>query len=124
MAKYENRRLSTHVLAADRQTLIGVLSLPGYLPANSEYSSARLAELARAAEEAQQAELKAANTLTLARNAAVAAEWALHNALLGAKAGVVAQYGHDADAVQLVGLRKKVDRRSPARRTRAASPEA
>lgn len=51
-----------------------------------------------------------------ARDHAVAAEWEFHNAVLGMKDQVRAQYGSDSDQVQALGLKKKSKYRAPARR--------
>ncbi len=42
-----------------------------------------------------------------ARDTANAAEWAFHNAMLGAKDQIIAQYGDDSNEVQSLGLKKK-----------------
>jgi hypothetical protein len=116
MAPHHNRRLATDDLLADRHALSGVQLLTNYAPTNAAYSAGTLIELGRAMEAAQQAEVRAAQALAVARDLAVAAEWALHDGLLGAKAQVIAQYGPDAHAVELVGLKRKSERRRPARR--------
>jgi hypothetical protein len=54
----------------------------------------------------------------------VAAQWARHNALLGAKQQVIAQYGDDSDEAQAVGLTKKSERAKPAARAKAAATPA
>jgi hypothetical protein len=59
---------------------------------------------------------RAVQALATARDLAAAAEWALHDGMLGAKAQVIAQYGPDAHAVQLLGLKRKSERRRPVRR--------
>jgi hypothetical protein len=116
-----SRRLSPDEIQADRNALIGIQSLPDYTPMNSTYSAATLAELGRAMEEARQAEVRAQQALAAARDAAAAAEWALHEGMLGAKAQVVAQYGPDSNAVQLLGLKRKSERRRPVRRAAVAT---
>jgi hypothetical protein len=52
-----------------------------------------------------------------ARDAANAAEWALHNLILGAKDQVIAQYGEDSDQVQAIGLKKKSEHKRPGHHT-------
>jgi hypothetical protein len=121
MASNRNRRLSTDELQANRQALSGIQLLTDYAPANTTYTAAHLSELGRAMEEAQQAELRAAQAQAIARELAIAAEWALHDGLLGAKAQVIAQYGPDAHAVQLLGLKRKSERRRPVRRAAVAT---
>ena len=72
-------------------------------------------------EAARLAEVRATQALAAARDAAAAAEWALHESVLGARAQVLAQYGPDASAVQLLGLKRKSERKRPARRVPAAA---
>ena len=86
MATNRSRNLSSDEIQAERNALIGVQSLPDYAPSNAAYSAARLAERGRAMEEARQAEVRAAQALAAARDAAQAAEWALHEGILGARA--------------------------------------
>lgn len=116
-----NRRLPADLMDAARTALIGIQSLPDYTPNNGAYTAARLAELGRAMEEARQAEVRATQALAQARDAAAEAEWALHNGILGAKAQVIAQYGADSNAMQLVGLKRKSERKRTARRMPAGS---
>ncbi|HWQ13731.1 MAG TPA: hypothetical protein VNL77_13085 [Roseiflexaceae bacterium] len=114
------RRLSPDDIQSNRNALIGLHSLPDYQPLNAAFTTAALAELARAMDEAQQAENRALQALAAARDAAYAAEWALHEGILGAKRQVLAQYGADSHAVQLLGLKRRSARRRPVRRTAGA----
>jgi hypothetical protein len=119
MTPNRNRRLPQDDLQADRHALIGVQSLPDYAPMSGAYSAMTLADLQRTMDEAQQAEVRAVQALATVRDAAAAAEWAFHEGMLGAKAQVIAQYGPDSSAVQLLGLKRKSERRRPARRPAA-----
>src|SRR5262245_38231377 len=116
MSTIRNHRLPAVDIQANRQALSGIQMLSKYTPMNSAYSAARLKELRQAMEQAQQAELRAARAQAIAREQAIAAEWALHDCLLGAKTQVIAQYGPDAHEVQLLGLKRKSERRRPMRR--------
>ena len=120
MPASRNRRVPANDLEADRNALIGIQSLPDYTPTNRAYGAPQLTELGRAMEEARQAEVRAVQALARARDAAAEAEWALHDGILGAKAQVIAQYGADSHAVQMVGLKRKSERRRSARRVLAA----
>jgi hypothetical protein len=80
-----------------------------------------LADLESALTRAQQDEVRALQALTTARDATAAAETAFHEAMLGAKAQVIAQYGADSPTVQLLGLKRRSERRRPSRRADAAS---
>jgi hypothetical protein len=71
---------------------------------------------------AREKELTAENALAAARDASRQAEWRFHNAMLAVKAQVIAQYGVSSDEVQALGLKKKSERRKPARRRAASQP--
>jgi len=49
-----------------------------------------------------------------------AGEWDFHNAMLGAKTRVTAQFGDDSDEHAALGLKKKSEYKSPARRRQGA----
>lgn len=121
MSVFRNRRVPADLIDADRAALIGVESLPDYAPNNQAYTAARLAELGRAMEQARADEVRAIQALAQARDAAANAEWALHDGILGAKAQVIAQYGANSNAVQLVGLKRKSERKRSVRRTPAGA---
>jgi hypothetical protein len=70
---------------------------------------------------AQEAETNAQNALDAARDAVAAAEWDFHNALLGVKDQVIAQFGADSDEIQALGLKKKSEHKGPAARKSAAA---
>jgi hypothetical protein len=121
MAQIQTRRLTLAEITADRMVCVAVQELGDYAPADKTFIPAMLVDLIAAMEQAQQAEIRAQNVLAAARDAAFAAEWAMHNAVLRTKAQVIAQYGPDSDAVQSLGLKKKSDRKRPVRRaTRSA----
>jgi hypothetical protein len=91
MKRIETKRLAADITAANLKCYAKIQSLKGYKSAKSS-----------------------------ARNRAVAAEWDLHNKILGAKKQVVALYGEDSDEVQAVGLKKKSDwKRSGGRKAKA-----
>jgi hypothetical protein len=51
----------------------------------------------------------------------VAAQWAFHNAMLGAKQQVLAQFDDDSDEAQALGLTKKSERAKPSKAKAAAA---
>ena len=69
-------------------------------------------------------EAQAQAALDAARDDATAAEWTFHNAILGAKDQVKAQFGDDSNEYAGMGLTKKSERQSPSRAdsVEAASP--
>lgn len=121
MASNPNNRVQAQTLLADREAYIAMQSMPDYTPANVSYSSAELVETYQAMEAAIAAEINAQNALKAARDAARKAERKFHEAILGAKDQVIAQYGVDSNQVQAMGLKKKSDRKRSARRVAAPS---
>jgi hypothetical protein len=124
MATNRKRRLPAEDLKADRQAISGIQLLTDYEPRHAAYSVAKLQELNRAMEYAQQAELRANQAQAIARDLAIAAEWAIHDFVLGVKTQAIAQYGPDGHELQLLGLKRKSDRRQPVRRAAAAETTA
>jgi hypothetical protein len=118
MAKNQNVRLRPQFLHEDRNVHTALQSLTDYAPANSAYTKTALAASLAAMKSAQDAELAAQNALAAARDAANAAEWDFHNAILSAKDQVVAQYGKDSDQVQALGMKKKSERKTPIRKNK------
>jgi len=120
MAKNETVRLSPAKLQADTDALTALQSIGDYAPANSAYAKTAVTAKQSAMKSAQEAELAAANALATARDAAAAAEWDFHNAMLGVKEQVIAQYGKSSDQVQALGLKKKSEYKAPKPKKKAA----
>lgn len=116
MALDQARRVSPNIIQADEEALIAVQNMPTYAPANPAYAMATLASHLDALEAARTAEINAQNALKAARDALTAAEWTFHNAMLGTKDQVVAQYSADSDEVAAMGLKKKSQHKRPGRR--------
>ena len=124
MAQHPNRRMDYQIIQADQTALYAVQSFADYKPANPTYAKDVLSAAHTRMEAARLAELHAQNALNAARDAAIAAEWEFHQAVLGVKDQVIAQYGSDSDQVRALGLKKKSDRKRPMSRSRltAAQP--
>lgn len=120
MAKNQNARLRPIQLQADLDASTAIVSLPAYAPANPAYTQAAVQTALNAMKGAQQAEINAANALATARDNAAAAEWDFHNAMLGVKEQVIAQYGKSSNELQMLGLKKKSEYKAPARKAKAA----
>ena len=119
MAPQPIARLAPAVVEADRATLRALHDLSDYTPINPAYSAAALRELEAAMAEAMLAEERARIALEMMRDKAIEATQTFHDAILGAKAQVIAQYGSNSHAVQAIGLKRKSERRRPTRRTQA-----
>src|ERR1044072_1597011 len=122
MAKNQMRRITSGVLGGDGDAFDALQGSSTYAPSNQAYTTTaikavrdRLDDLLR---EATQAEAAA----TAKRDAANACEWEFHNAMLGAKVQVKAQFGPDSDEFASLGMKKKSDYKSPARRKQATPP--
>jgi hypothetical protein len=109
-------RLPPLTIAADRSTLLALQGLSDYQPLNSTYSVATIQHYEANLNQAEQAVSRAQEALDHARIAEIEAAHALHDAILGARQQVIAQYGPDAAAVQIVGLTRKSDYKRPTRR--------
>lgn len=121
MAKNENVRLSAEVLQADIDAFLALKAIAGYNPVNPTYSLEAVAAQHERMRAAQEAELRAENALAAAHDAAVAAQWEHHNLLLGVKDQVVAQFGADSDQMASLGLKKKSERKAPARNGKSSA---
>ena len=113
MAKDQTQRIRPHQLQADREAHIALQALGDYRPANSAYTADKIGALLATMQAMQEAEVNAANALAAARDTATAAEWDFHNAMLGVKDQIIAQYGVDSDQVQSLGLKKKSEHKRP-----------
>lgn len=110
-------RIPPAVLQADKDALASLEVMPDYDPRNPRHTvaAAKIALTAVTQRQATLAQTEAA--FNAARNAVIEAENEFHAIMIGAKAEVRVQYGDDSDQVQAVGLKKKSDRKRPARRT-------
>ncbi len=75
----------------------------------------------KAVVDAREIEVQKQSDADAARDLTVAAEWAFHNLVLGAKDQVKAQYGDNSDQYAGLGLTKKSERQSPSRPAAATS---
>jgi hypothetical protein len=121
MAKNQNTRLRPPQLQRDATIFASLTALNDYAPANKNYSLAAVQGISEAMKAAQRAELNAQNALASARDLAAAAEWEFHNAILRVKEQVIAQYGHDSNEVQALGVKKKSEYKAPGRKRKSAA---
>ena len=124
MAKDQTVPVAADVLKADTDALAAIVKMSDYKPAKTDYTLDKLQAASEANKAAADAFAQAEADWQAARDGNVAAQWAFHNAILGAKQQVVAQYGDDSDEAQAVGLKKKSERAKPAAKTKAASTAA
>jgi hypothetical protein len=120
MAKNQTVRLSPPKLQADVDSLSALQGIPAYAPNNPLYITPALQSKMEMMRNFQQAEAQALAALNTARDAAAAAEWGFHNAMLAAKDQVIAQFGDDSNEVQALGLKKKSEYKTPVRKAKTA----
>lgn len=111
MAKRAATRLASRVLERDRLIASAVLALEDYRPANQSFTADVIQRTLAAMEEAIKAEDEAQATAARARTLAIKAEAVFHEAILGAKRQVIAQYGDDSEEIAALGLTRKSERR-------------
>jgi hypothetical protein len=115
------KRIPSTTLDEDRDALRAIADMGDYAPANTAYSLAALQELEAALAQAELDEIRARRALDMARDRAIGASRRFHDAIVGAKTQVVAQYGADSPAVMAVGLKRKSEHKRPARRRALAA---
>ena len=120
MAKNETQRLRPGQLSEDKNAFSALQSISGYTPANAAFTVTAGTVKLNALHDLQAAEAQAEAALKAARDNAVAAEWDLHNFILGAKIQVAAQYGANSNEIQALGLKKKTEYKSPGKKRSAA----
>ena len=121
MAKDETKTVNADVLKADADALAALVKISDYKPVNPDYTLDKLQAASKALDDADDDFAQAEADWQTARDTHVAAQWAFHNAMLGGKKQVVAQYGDDSDQAQAVGLKKKSEYAKPKRKTAAAT---
>lgn len=115
-----NYRVPPTAIDADRESLLGIEDLQDYRPVNPIHTHEQLSARDQRLRKAEANEIRLTKLLAAARDETTEAGWEFHNAVMGAKAQVLAQYGDDSDEVAAVGLKKRSDRKRPSRR---AKPE-
>ena len=105
------RRLPAVDIKDDRETLWALKKIVDYAPANPAHTVEALTALSDRLDQAEQAKRRAKETLDAARNQAIEAAWALHDALVGARAQVFTQYGPYSLEIKAVGLTRKSERK-------------
>ena len=122
MAKDQTVAVKGEFLKADADALAALQKISDYEPAKADFTLNKLNAASDALKEADDAFAQAEADWQTARDGYVAAQWAFHNAMLGGKQQVVAQYGDDSDEAQALGLKKKSERAKPSKAKAAAAP--
>ncbi len=121
MAKDQSKRVSSKDLSSDIIVIDALSGIAEYDPHNSQYSVATIQSLYTTMIAAHVVETRADAALHAARDKAVTAEWGFHNAVLGSKDEVKAQFGKDSNELQSLGLKKASEYKRPAQRKRSTA---
>ena len=126
MAKDQTRPVNRKALKADVDALAAIKKMSDYQPTDpkSDYTLDKLEAASEALDDAADAHVQADADKKTARDGHVAAQWTFHNAMLGARQQVVAQYGDDSEQVAAVGLKKKSERAKPTKTKTATTAAA
>jgi hypothetical protein len=116
MAKDQTRRLKPADISTDTVSYDALRAVTGYNPVNTLYTLANIKTQYDSMMAAQTVETQAEKAFNTARDKATAAEWAFHNAILGAKDQVRAQFGKDSNELQAIGLKKVSEYKRPTRK--------
>ena len=116
MGQDQTRRLAPKIIQEDIAALSAIQGITGYTPANTAYALTALTAKLTGMNTAQATETQKQGDADAARDASNAAEWVFHNAILGSKAQIKAQFGEDSDQWQALGMTKKSERKKPARK--------
>lgn len=110
-----SRRLAAQLLSQDVDALNGLNTIASYTTPRHEATPAALHQTYQTMLAQQQIETEKLALYRAASDAARLAEWEFHNAILAMKEVVRGQFGSDSNEAQAVGLKKKSDRKRPAR---------
>ena len=117
MAKDETKRLKPEFISEDTTAYQAWQAILEYQPNNPDYAATVVRSNRAEVEAAQLAEVQAKAAYDAARDNAVKAEWSFHNLILGVKDQVASQFGRDSNEYQALGLKKKSERKAPARKS-------
>jgi hypothetical protein len=115
-------RIKPSTLQEDTAAFAALKNIPSYTPANANYALDKVQTVADAMTAKQDAETQQKAALDAARDDATSAEWDFHNALLGVKEQVKAQFGGDSNEWQALGLTKKSEKARPSAKAAPTPP--
>jgi hypothetical protein len=107
--------MTSAVLSADREAFDALQGIATYAPANPSYKTETIKAVRDRMDDAQREATQAEANAAAKRDASNASEWEFHNAMLGAKTQVEAQFGNDSDEYAALGNKKKSEYKTPTR---------
>ncbi len=109
-------RIPPQTIAADRTCFMALQSLSDYAPQNPIYSIAAIQQREISLAQAAQTISRLLEALDQARKQENELAHLFHETMLGARQQVISQYGADSAVVEIIGLKRKSDRKRPAQR--------
>ncbi len=110
-----NRKITPQLLQQDIDALNGLGSIRTYATSRPEATPEALQSAYQALQLRRQAEKECLALYQASVDAARTAEWEFHDAILAMKEVVRGQFGSDSNEARAIGLKKKSDRKRPAR---------
>lgn len=116
MADQNTRPLSPKQLQDNVEAYLALKDIGGYTPSNPAFTLANGTAAKAAMDAAQETSVQARVAAEAARDNEIAAQWAFHDFMLGAKIQVKAQFGDSSNEIQSLGLKKKSEYKAPAKK--------
>lgn len=113
MVKDKTKRISPKLVAEELASLDSLEAIPDYAPANPNFTLDKLKRLKERMNATRTTETQAIAAADTARDDATEAEWDYHEAIVGMRDQVVAQYGRSSNQAQSVGRKKDTERKAP-----------
>ena len=120
MADKETKRVPPKELAKDEKSLEALKDIGNYTPVDQKYLLVNIENVKEKLDVMHKLETQAEQAYKAARDNAALTEWEFHEAILGAKNQIRAQFGVNSNEVQAIGLKKKSEWKTPQKKK--ASP--
>lgn len=117
MADKENRRIRPSVLQEDIAAFAALQALTDYDPSNKDYELTKVIAAKSKMDADQTAEVQKNAAADAQRDETTAAEWKLHDLMLGVKDQVRAQYGASSNEFASLGMKKKTEYKSGSKKS-------
>lgn len=116
MADKENKRIRPNILQEDLAAYAALQAIPGYNPSNKDYELSKITAAVTAMKQNQTEEIQINAAAEAKRDDTTSSEWRVHNAVLGAKDQVKAQYGVNSNEYASLGMKKKTEYKAGGRK--------
>lgn len=121
MPAKNTKPIKPSILAADRESHAALGGLSEYKPANPAYTKEALDALQLDADTKTAASAVADADAKAKRDDEMNSKWAYHDAVVGMRDSVGAQFGKDSNEFQSVGRKKTTEYKKPTRKAKPPS---